>query len=33
MLFIDKIGGVYGLPFGVKSAESIQKTIAQYLAQ
>ena len=33
MLFIDKTGGVYGLPFGIKSALSIQKTIAQYLAQ
>ena len=33
MLFIDKTGGVYGLPFGIKSAESIQKTIASYLTQ
>ena len=33
MLFIDKIGGVYGLPFGIKSAESIGKTLASYLAQ
>jgi thiol-disulfide isomerase/thioredoxin len=33
MLFIDKTGGVYGLPFGVKSAISIQKTIASYLTQ
>jgi len=33
MLFIDKSGGVYGLPFGIKSAVSIQKTLAQYLAQ
>jgi thiol-disulfide isomerase/thioredoxin len=33
MLFIDRTGGVYGLPFGIKSAESIQKTLAQYLAQ
>lgn len=32
MLFIDKTGGVYGLPFGIKSALSIQKTLAQYLA-
>ena len=31
MLFIDKTGGVYGLPFGIKSAESIGKTIANYL--
>lgn len=33
MLIIDKKGGVYGLPFGIKSAESIQKTLAQFLAQ
>ena len=33
MLFIDRSGGVYGLPFGIKSAVSIQKTLAQYLAQ
>ena len=33
MLFIDKTGGVYGLPFGIKSAISIQKTIAPYLTQ
>ena len=33
MLFIDKTGGVYGLPFGAKSAISIQKTIAPYLTQ
>jgi cytochrome oxidase Cu insertion factor (SCO1/SenC/PrrC family) len=33
MLFIDRTGGVYGLPFGIKSAESIQKTLAQYLAK
>jgi cytochrome oxidase Cu insertion factor (SCO1/SenC/PrrC family) len=32
MLFIDRTGGVYGLPFGIKSALSIQKTLAQYLA-
>jgi cytochrome oxidase Cu insertion factor (SCO1/SenC/PrrC family) len=32
MLFIDKTGGVYGLPFGVKSAISLQKTLASYLA-
>ena len=31
MLFIDRGGGVYGLPFGPKSAESIQKTLAKYL--
>jgi thiol-disulfide isomerase/thioredoxin len=33
MLIIDRTGGVYGLPFGIKSAESIGKTLAQYLAQ
>ena len=33
MLFIDKTGGVYGLPTGVKSAESIRKTIDKYLTQ
>jgi cytochrome oxidase Cu insertion factor (SCO1/SenC/PrrC family) len=33
MLFIDRAGSVYGLPFGPKSAISIQKTLAQYLGQ
>ena len=33
MLVIDKSGGVYGLPFGIKSALSIQKTLVQYLGQ
>jgi len=33
MLFIDRTGGVYGLPFGIKSASSIQLTLAQYLAK
>jgi thiol-disulfide isomerase/thioredoxin len=33
MLFIDRTGGVYGLPFGPKSAVSLQKTLAQYLGQ
>ncbi len=33
MLFIDKTGGVYGLPTGIKSAISIGKTLAQYLGQ
>jgi thiol-disulfide isomerase/thioredoxin len=33
MLIIDRIGGVYGLPFGIKSGISIGKTLAQYLAQ
>ena len=31
MLFIDRQGGVYGLPNGVKGAESLQKTLAPYL--
>jgi hypothetical protein len=31
MLFIDRQGHVYGLPNGVKSAESLQKTLAPYL--
>jgi cytochrome oxidase Cu insertion factor (SCO1/SenC/PrrC family) len=33
MLIIDKAGGVYGLPTGIKSAISIQKTLAQFLGQ
>ena len=33
MLLIDREGKQYGLPYGVKSAEALQKTIAQYLAQ
>ena len=34
MLFIDRQGGVYGLPFGpMKGAVSLQKTLAPYLAQ
>jgi thiol-disulfide isomerase/thioredoxin len=32
MLFIDRTGGVWGLPFGIKSGIAIQKTIAPYLA-
>jgi thiol-disulfide isomerase/thioredoxin len=32
MLFIDKKGGVYGLPFGIKSAKSIMLTLSPYLA-
>jgi thiol-disulfide isomerase/thioredoxin len=32
MLIIDRQGNVYGLPFGAKSAESLQKTIESYLA-
>ncbi len=31
MLLIDRNGDVYGLPFGLKSAESLQKTIEPYL--
>jgi cytochrome oxidase Cu insertion factor (SCO1/SenC/PrrC family) len=33
MLFIDRTGGVYGLPFGIKSASSIQQTLAKYLVK
>jgi cytochrome oxidase Cu insertion factor (SCO1/SenC/PrrC family) len=33
MLIIDKTGGVYGLPTGVKSAVSIQKTLVQFLGK
>ena len=32
MLFIDRNGDVYGLPYGLKSAEALQKTIEPYLA-
>lgn len=32
MLIIDKNGEVYGLPFGLKSAESLKNTIEPYLA-
>jgi thiol:disulfide interchange protein len=31
MLFIDRQGGVYGLPNGVKGAEALSKTLEQYL--
>ena len=31
MLFIDREGGVYGLPTGVKSATSLRLTIEPYL--
>jgi len=31
MLFIDRTGGVYGLPNGVKSAQALQNTLAPYL--
>jgi len=33
MLFIDRQGGVYGLPFGIKSASSIGQTLAPHLSQ
>jgi cytochrome oxidase Cu insertion factor (SCO1/SenC/PrrC family) len=33
MLIIDKKGGVWGLPFGTKSAISLEKTLDPYLAQ
>jgi cytochrome oxidase Cu insertion factor (SCO1/SenC/PrrC family) len=33
MLFIDRQGGVWGLPTGVKSAISLQKTLEPYLAK
>ncbi len=33
MLIIDKKGGVWGLPFGIKSATSLQKTLDRYLAE
>jgi thiol-disulfide isomerase/thioredoxin len=32
MLFIDRNGAVYGLPYGLKSAESLQATLKPYLA-
>ncbi len=33
MLIVDRTGGVWGLPFGAKSAISLQKTLDQYLAK
>lgn len=33
MLIIDRKGGVWGLPFGAKSAISLEKTLDPYLAQ
>jgi thiol-disulfide isomerase/thioredoxin len=33
MLLIDRKGKVYGLPYGIKSAESLKNTIAPYLTQ
>lgn len=33
MLIIDRKGGVWGLPFGVKSEISLKKTLDTYLAQ
>ena len=32
MLFIDRQGGVHSLPYGLKKAESLQNTLAPYLA-
>ncbi len=32
MLFIDKQGGVYSLPWGIKGAVALQNTLAPYLA-
>lgn len=32
MLFIDRAGSVYTLPYHLKSAEALQKTLAPYLA-
>ena len=32
MLIVDRKGGVWGLPFGVKSAISLKQTLDQYLA-
>jgi thiol-disulfide isomerase/thioredoxin len=31
MLIIDRRGAVYGLPFGVKPADQLKKTVQQYL--
>ena len=33
MMIIDKQGGVWGMPFGIKSAESLKKTIDPYLGK
>jgi cytochrome oxidase Cu insertion factor (SCO1/SenC/PrrC family) len=33
MLFIDRSGNVYGLPYGIKSANALKNTIAPYLQQ
>jgi thiol-disulfide isomerase/thioredoxin len=33
MLFIDRQGGVNSLPWGLKGADALQKTLAPYLAQ
>jgi len=32
MLLIDRNGDVYGLPYGLKSAEALQKTVEPYLS-
>ena len=31
MLIIDRNGDVYGLPYGIKKAEALHKTILSYL--
>jgi cytochrome oxidase Cu insertion factor (SCO1/SenC/PrrC family) len=33
MLFIDRNGDVYGLPYGMKTAEQLKNTLAPYLSQ
>lgn len=33
MLIIDRTGGVWGLPFGIKSIDSLKKTLDPYIAQ
>ena len=33
MLFIDRGGSVYGLPYGMKTAEQLKATLAPYLQQ
>ena len=33
MLFIDRSGNVYGLPYGMKTAQQLKNTLAPYLSQ
>jgi cytochrome oxidase Cu insertion factor (SCO1/SenC/PrrC family) len=33
MLFIDRRGNVYGLPYGMKTAQQLKNTLAPYLSQ